>query len=90
MPFSEDHGIVTCTTDGQLNTHKFLKMDVWRPLLLVAMKVELTSWLLNLEVLMHIFYTCGEDGVVQHVRISAGGFKYTVCCCVSFWLLVLL
>ncbi|GLU02690.1 hypothetical protein SLE2022_199310 [Rubroshorea leprosula] len=77
MPFSDDRSIVTCAADGQVRHAQILERDVETKLLAEhdgrahKLAIEPGS--------PHIFYTCGEDGLVQHIdlRTSAATELFT-------------
>ncbi|KAF5745779.1 DDB1- and CUL4-associated factor 8 isoform X1 [Tripterygium wilfordii] len=70
MPYSDDRSIVTCATDGQVRHAQILEHGVETSLLGKhkgrAHKVAIEPGS------PHIFYTCGEDGLVQHFDLRTG------------------
>ncbi|PIN25707.1 WD40 repeat protein [Handroanthus impetiginosus] len=67
MPYTEDRSIVTCAADGQVRHAQILECGVETKLLtrhhgrVHKLAIEPGS--------PHIFYTCGEDGLVQHIDL---------------------
>ncbi|KAH6824350.1 Transducin/WD40 repeat-like superfamily protein, partial [Perilla frutescens var. hirtella] len=67
MPYSEDRSIVTCAADGQVRHAQIFGSGVETKLLtehegrVHKLAIEPGS--------PHIFYTCGEDGLVQHIDL---------------------
>ncbi|XP_041999556.1 DDB1- and CUL4-associated factor 8-like isoform X1 [Salvia splendens] len=67
MPYSEDQSIVTCAADGQVRHAQIRECGVETKLLaehegrVHKLAIEPGS--------PHIFYTCGEDGLVQHIDL---------------------
>ncbi|KAJ4851545.1 hypothetical protein Tsubulata_019460 [Turnera subulata] len=71
MPYSKDRSIVTCAADGQVRHAQILDGGGVETVLLAKhhgrahkLAVEPGS--------PHIFYTCGEDGLVQHIDLRTG------------------
>ncbi|KAL3539111.1 hypothetical protein ACH5RR_002477 [Cinchona calisaya] len=71
MPYSEDRSIVTCAADGQVRHAQILERGKVETKLLAnhhgrahKLAIEPGS--------PHIFYTCGEDGLVQHIDLRTG------------------
>ncbi|XP_015941843.1 uncharacterized protein LOC107467311 isoform X3 [Arachis duranensis] len=71
MPHSDDRSIVTCAADGQVRHAQILERGRVENKLLAKhqgrahkMAIEPGS--------PHIFYTCGEDGLVQHFDLRTG------------------
>ncbi|XP_059647429.1 uncharacterized protein LOC132293816 isoform X2 [Cornus florida] len=71
MPYTEDRSIVTCAADGQVRHAEILESGKVETKLLAKhqgrahkMAIEPGS--------PHIFYTCGEDGLVQHFDLRTG------------------
>ncbi|OAY52276.1 DDB1- and CUL4-associated factor 8 isoform X2 [Manihot esculenta] len=64
MPYTDDRSIVTCAADGQVRRAQILEHTVETALLA---KHQGRAHKLAIEPgSPHIFYTCGEDGLVQH------------------------
>ncbi|XP_057769193.1 uncharacterized protein LOC130989250 isoform X4 [Salvia miltiorrhiza] len=67
MPYSEDQSIVTCAADGQVRHARIRESGVETKLLaehdgrVHKLAIEPGS--------PHIFFTCGEDGSVQHIDL---------------------
>ncbi|GLT42971.1 hypothetical protein SLA2020_169480 [Shorea laevis] len=67
MPYSDDRSIVTCAADGQVRHAQILERDVNTKLLA---KHHGRAHKLAIEPgSPYIFYTCGEDGLVQHIDL---------------------
>ncbi|KAL2254911.1 UNVERIFIED_CONTAM: DDB1- and CUL4-associated factor 8 [Sesamum indicum] len=70
MPCTDDRSFVTCAADGQVRHAQILASGVVTKLLakhhgrVHKLAVEPGS--------PHIFYTCGEDGLVQHIDLRTG------------------
>ncbi|KAL6494860.1 hypothetical protein OROGR_031660 [Orobanche gracilis] len=70
MPYTNDRSIVTCAADGQVRHAQILECGVETKLLAEhqgrahRLAVEPGS--------PHIFYSCGEDGLVQHIDLRTG------------------
>ncbi|KAL3813991.1 hypothetical protein ACJIZ3_015259 [Penstemon smallii] len=78
MPYSDDRSIVTCAADGQVRHAQILECGKVDTKFLAKhhgrahkLAVEPGS--------PHIFYTCGEDGMVQHIdlRIESATSLFT-------------
>ncbi|GAV86597.1 WD40 domain-containing protein [Cephalotus follicularis] len=64
MPYTDDRSIVTCAADGQVRHAQISERGVVTAMLA---KHEGRAHKLAIEPgSPHIFYTCGEDGLVQH------------------------
>nr|KJB77782.1 hypothetical protein B456_012G156900 [Gossypium raimondii] len=67
MPYSDDRSLVTCAADGQVRHAQILERGVETKLLAKhqgrAHKVVIEPGS------PYIFYTCGEDGLVQHIDL---------------------
>ncbi|XVF45586.1 hypothetical protein PTKIN_Ptkin02bG0218000 [Pterospermum kingtungense] len=77
MPYSDDRSLVTCAADGQVRHAKILERGVETKLLA---KHQGRAHKLAIEPgSPHIFYTCGEDGLVQHIdlRTAAASELFT-------------
>lgn len=71
MPFTEDRSIVTCAADGQVRHAQILERGKVETKLLA--KHQGRAHKLAIEPgSPHIFYTCGEDGLVQHFDLRTG------------------
>ncbi|KAK6118685.1 hypothetical protein DH2020_047598 [Rehmannia glutinosa] len=70
MPYTDDRSIVTCAADGQVRHAQILECGVETKLLakhqgrVHKLAIEPGS--------PHIFYSCGEDGLVQHIDLRTG------------------
>ncbi|KAF2322674.1 hypothetical protein GH714_028269 [Hevea brasiliensis] len=65
MPYTDDRSIVTCAADGQVRHAQILERGAVETALLA--KHQGQAHKLAIEPgSPHIFYTCGEDGLVQH------------------------
>ncbi|KAF5184010.1 Ddb1- and cul4-associated factor [Thalictrum thalictroides] len=65
MPYSDDRSIVTCAADGQVRHAQITENGTVETTMLA--KHEGRTHKLAIEPgSPHIFYTCGEDGLVQH------------------------
>ncbi|CAA2955316.1 DDB1- and CUL4-associated factor 8 isoform X2 [Olea europaea subsp. europaea] len=68
MPYTEDRKIVTCAADGQVRLAQILERGKVETKLLA--EHEGRAHKLAIEPgSPHIFYTCGEDGLVQHIDL---------------------
>ncbi|KAF3443607.1 hypothetical protein FNV43_RR13295 [Rhamnella rubrinervis] len=71
MPYSDDRSIVTCAADGQVRHAQILESGQVETSLLG--KHQGRAHKLAIEPgSPHIFYTCGEDGLVQHFDLRSG------------------
>ncbi|XP_042508554.1 DDB1- and CUL4-associated factor 8-like isoform X1 [Macadamia integrifolia] len=71
MPFTDDRNIVSCAADGQVRHSKILE-DGKVETVMVG-KHQGSAHKLSIEPgSPHIFYTCGEDGLVQHFDLRTG------------------
>ncbi|KAJ6896971.1 DDB1- and CUL4-associated factor 8-like isoform X2 [Populus alba x Populus x berolinensis] len=66
MPFSDDRTIVTCAADGEIRQAQILEGGEVKTILLGKHKDSRVHKLAIEPGSPHIFYSCGEDGVVQH------------------------
>ncbi|KAH8498063.1 hypothetical protein H0E87_017111 [Populus deltoides] len=66
MPFSDDRIIVTCAADGEIRQAQILEGGEVKTILLGKHKDSRVHKLAIEPGSPHIFYSCGEDGVVQH------------------------
>lgn len=70
MPFSDDHSVVTCAADGQVRHAQIMdngQVDTKR----LAKHKGRTHKLAIEPGSPYIFYSCGEDGVVQHFDLRS-------------------
>ncbi|XP_009802647.1 uncharacterized protein [Nicotiana sylvestris] len=68
MPYTDDRSIVTCAADGQVRQAQILEHGKVETKLLA--KHQGRAHKLAIEPASpHIFYTCGEDGLVQHIDL---------------------
>ncbi|KAK4849257.1 hypothetical protein QYF36_022956 [Acer negundo] len=71
MPYTDDRSIVTCAADGQVRHAQILERGRVETKLLA--KHQGRAHKLAVEPgSSHIFYTCGEDGLVQHFDLRTG------------------
>ncbi|KAK8311659.1 hypothetical protein V6Z12_D02G266300 [Gossypium hirsutum] len=69
MPYTDDRSLVICAADGELRHAQILE----RTRQAYKLAIEPGS--------PHIFYTCGEDGLVQHIDLrTATATKLFICC----------
>ncbi|KAK8625218.1 hypothetical protein V6N13_090093 [Hibiscus sabdariffa] len=67
MPYTDDRSLITCAADGQVRHAQLLERGVETRQLA---KHERRAHKLAIEPgSPHIFYTCGEDGLVQHIDL---------------------
>ncbi|XP_058190230.1 uncharacterized protein LOC131307629 isoform X1 [Rhododendron vialii] len=79
MPYTEDRTIVTCAADGQVRHTQILERGEVDTKLLG--KHEGRAHKLAIEPgSPHIFYTCGEDGLVQHFDLRTGAATQLFTC----------
>lgn len=71
MPYSDDRSIVTCAADGQVRHAQILDRGGVETSLL-ATHQERAHKLAIEPGSPHIFYSCGEDGLVQHFDLRTG------------------
>ncbi|XP_058753498.1 uncharacterized protein LOC131626674 isoform X2 [Vicia villosa] len=71
MPHSDDRTIVTCAADGQVRQAQILEQGHVETKLL-AKHLGRAHKLAIEPGSPHIFYTCGEDGLVQHFDLRTG------------------
>lgn len=68
MPYTDDRSIVTCAADGQVRQAQILEHGTVETKLLA--KHQGRAHKLAIEPASpHIIYTCGEDGLVQHIDL---------------------
>lgn len=65
LPYSDDHSIVTCAADGQVRHAQILEGGRVETSLLGSHQGRAHKLAID-PGSPHIFYTCGEDGLVQH------------------------
>ncbi|KAG8368045.1 hypothetical protein BUALT_Bualt15G0004600 [Buddleja alternifolia] len=71
MPYTDDRSIVTCAADGQVRHAEILECGKVETKILA--KHQGRAHKLAIEPgSPHIFYTCGEDGLVQHIDLRTG------------------
>nr|XP_048336419.1 DDB1- and CUL4-associated factor 8 isoform X5 [Ziziphus jujuba var. spinosa] len=71
MPYTDDRSIITCAADGQVRHAQILERGQVKTSLLG--KHQGRAHKLAIEPgSPHIFYTCGEDGMVQHFDLRSG------------------
>ncbi|KAL7603786.1 hypothetical protein Lser_V15G17097 [Lactuca serriola] len=71
MPGTDDRSIVTCAADGQVRHAMIPEHGEIEPKLLGKHQGRAHK-LANEPGSPHIFYTCGEDGLVQHFDLRSG------------------
>ncbi|XP_010646524.1 uncharacterized protein LOC100251996 isoform X2 [Vitis vinifera] len=70
MPYTDDRSIVTCAADGQVRRAQILESGRVETTLLA--KHQGRAHKLAIEPgSPYIFYTCGEDGLVQHIDLRS-------------------
>ncbi|KAH1122708.1 hypothetical protein J1N35_005868 [Gossypium stocksii] len=67
MPYTDDRSLITCAADGQVRHAQILEGGVETRL--VAKHQGRAHKLAVEPGSPHIFYTCGEDGLVQHIDL---------------------
>ncbi|TYI49497.1 hypothetical protein E1A91_D12G038800v1 [Gossypium mustelinum] len=78
MPYTDDRCLVTCAADGQVRHAQILERGVETRLLakhqgqVHKLAIEPGS--------PHIFYTCGEDGLVQHIDLRTAAATELFAC----------
>ncbi|KAL9687606.1 hypothetical protein QQ045_032011 [Rhodiola kirilowii] len=79
MPFSDDRSIVTCAADGQVRHAHVLEGGEVQTVMLS--RHEGRAHKLAIEPgSPHLFYTCGDDGIVQHFDLrTAAARKLFIC-----------
>ncbi|KAH7574838.1 hypothetical protein JRO89_XS02G0010800 [Xanthoceras sorbifolium] len=79
MPYTDDRNIVTCAADGQVRHAQILERGGVRTKLLA--KHQGRAHKLAIEPgSPHIFYTCGEDGLVQHFDLRTEAARELFTC----------
>ncbi|KVH88001.1 WD40 repeat-containing protein [Cynara cardunculus var. scolymus] len=73
MPETDERSIVTCAADGQVRHATILDCGKVETKLLARHQGRAHK-LANEPGSPHIFYTCGEDGLVQHVSHDQSGY----------------
>ncbi|KAJ4715934.1 DDB1- and CUL4-associated factor 8-like [Melia azedarach] len=71
MPYSDDRSVVTCAADGQVRHAQILERGGVETKLLAKHRGRAHKLAIE-PGSPHIFYTCGEDGVVQHFDLRTG------------------
>ncbi|XP_021903802.1 DDB1- and CUL4-associated factor 8 [Carica papaya] len=70
MPYSDDRSIVTCAADGQVRHATILESGKVETSLLARHQGRAHKLAIE-PGSPHIFYTCGEDGLVQHFDLRS-------------------
>ncbi|KAL9173686.1 hypothetical protein ABFS82_02G004600 [Erythranthe guttata] len=70
MPYTDERSIVTCAADGQVRHTQIAECEVESKL--VARHQGRVHKLAIEPGSPHIVYTCGEDGLVQHIDLRTG------------------
>ncbi|KAK8360427.1 hypothetical protein V6Z12_A04G163500 [Gossypium hirsutum] len=79
MPYSDDRSLVTCAADGQVRHAQILERGAETKLLA---KHQGRAHKLAIEPgSPYIFYTCGEDGLVQHIDLRTAASTELFTCC---------
>ncbi|KAE8663518.1 putative UDP-Glycosyltransferase superfamily protein [Hibiscus syriacus] len=78
MPYTDDRSLVTCAADGEVRHAQILERGVETRLLA---KHQGRAFKLAIEPgSPHVFYTCGTDGLVQHIDLrTAQATKLFTC-----------
>ncbi|KAK4284885.1 hypothetical protein QN277_001658 [Acacia crassicarpa] len=71
MPHSDDRSIVTCAADGQVRHAQILERGGVKTKMLSRHQGRAHKLAIE-PGSPHIFYTCGEDGLVQHFDLRTG------------------
>ncbi|KAF8405472.1 hypothetical protein HHK36_010378 [Tetracentron sinense] len=71
MPYTDDRSIVTCAADGQVRHAQILERGGVETVLLAEHQGRAHKLAIE-PGSPHIFYTCGEDGLVQHFDLRTG------------------
>lgn len=71
MPYTDDRSIVTCAADGQVRHAQVLERGQVETSLLAKHDGRVHKLAIE-PGSPHIFYSCGEDGVVQHFDLRTG------------------
>nr|GEY07592.1 hypothetical protein [Tanacetum cinerariifolium] len=91
MPETDDRSIVTCGADGQVRHATILECGTVETKLL-ARHYGTAHKIANVPDSPHVFYTCGEDGLVQHFDLrTRKPTKLFTCqpeCALSTWLVI--
>ncbi|KAB2091845.1 hypothetical protein ES319_A03G222600v1 [Gossypium barbadense] len=79
MPYTDDRSLVTCAADGEVRHAQILERGVETR---VLAQHQGQAYKLAIEPgSPHIFYTCGEDGLVQHIDLrTATATELFICC----------
>uniref|UniRef100_A0A2P2JMI5 DDB1-and CUL4-associated factor 8 isoform X1 n=2 Tax=Rhizophora mucronata TaxID=61149 RepID=A0A2P2JMI5_RHIMU len=70
MPYTDDRNIVTCAADGEVRLTQILEDGEVKPELLGKHQGRVHQLAIE-PGSPHIFYTCGEDGLVQHFDLRS-------------------
>ncbi|KAE8724722.1 putative UDP-Glycosyltransferase superfamily protein [Hibiscus syriacus] len=78
MPYADDRSLITCAADGQVRHAQLLERGVETRLLA---RHEGQAHKLAIEPgSPHIFYTCGQDGLVQHIDLRTAAATQLFTC----------
>ncbi|KAA3482256.1 DDB1 and CUL4-associated factor 8-like [Gossypium australe] len=79
MPYTDYRSLVTCAADGEVRHAQILERGVKTR---VLVQHQGQAYKLAIEPgSSHIFYTCGEDGLVQHIDLrTAAAIELFICC----------
>ncbi|KAH1099140.1 hypothetical protein J1N35_016061 [Gossypium stocksii] len=82
MPYTDDRSLVTCAADGELNFLFRINLLLESFETRVLSQHQGQAYKLAIEPgSPHIFYTCGEDGLVQHIDLrTATATELFICC----------
>ncbi|KAL9391242.1 hypothetical protein Peur_015162 [Populus x canadensis] len=84
MPFSDDRTIITCAADGEIRQAQILEGGEVKTILLGKHEESQVHKLAIEPGSPHIFYSCGEDGVVQHFDLrTRSATELFTCLCVD-------
>ncbi|KAA8546137.1 hypothetical protein F0562_020969 [Nyssa sinensis] len=79
MPYTEDRSVVTCAADGQVRHAQIQECGQVETKLLAKHRGRAHK-LATEPGSPHIFYTCGEDGLVQHFDLRIGAATKLFAC----------
>ncbi|XP_057501464.1 uncharacterized protein LOC130785322 [Actinidia eriantha] len=79
MPYTEDRSIVTCAADGQVRHAQILERGQVETKLLGTHDDRVHKLAIE-PGSPHIFYTCGEDALVQHFDLRTGAATQRFTC----------
>ncbi|CAL9022858.1 unnamed protein product [Prunus brigantina] len=79
MPYTDDRSIITCAADGQVR-HAQISDKGQVKTSLLGKHLGRSHKLAIEPGSPHIFYTCGEDGLVQHFDLRTGAATELVTC----------